>query len=48
MDLTMASLLGAFHRLTSRRGACANIYSENSTNFVGANRYLDDFNKFLK
>ncbi|XP_055918573.1 uncharacterized protein LOC129950673 [Eupeodes corollae] len=39
-DLTTQAFLAALRRFTSRRGICAQIYSDCGTNFVGANREL--------
>ncbi|XP_066585519.1 uncharacterized protein [Prorops nasuta] len=39
-DLTTSSFLAAFRRFTSRRGVCQSIYSDNGTNFQGADREL--------
>lgn len=39
-DLSSKSFIAAFKRFTSRRGVCTDIYSDNGTNFVGANREL--------
>ena len=39
-DLTTQAFLAAFRRFTARRGLCANMYSDNGTCFVGANRKL--------
>ncbi|XP_055919024.1 uncharacterized protein LOC129951048 [Eupeodes corollae] len=36
-DLTTQAFIAAFRRFTSRRGICANIYSDCGTNFKGAN-----------
>ncbi|XP_046383976.1 uncharacterized protein LOC124154345 [Ischnura elegans] len=44
-DLTTEAFLGALKRFTSRRGKCSDIYSDNGTNFVGANRELKDLKK---
>ncbi|XP_044571170.1 uncharacterized protein LOC123257198 [Drosophila ananassae] len=41
-DLTSDAFLAAFKRFLARRGKCANIYSDNGTNFVGASRKLDE------
>lgn len=41
-DLSAESFLSSLKRFTSRRGKPANIYSDNGTNFVDANRILDD------
>ncbi|CAK1583461.1 unnamed protein product [Parnassius mnemosyne] len=35
-DLTSQGFLAAFKRFVSRRGHCADLYSNNGTNFVGA------------
>ncbi|XP_025191141.1 uncharacterized protein LOC112591512 [Melanaphis sacchari] len=39
-DLSTQAFLNALKRFTSRRGLCSDIYSDNATNFVGANRRL--------
>lgn len=36
-DLTTQSFLNAMQRFFDRRGSCTDIYSDNATNFVGAN-----------
>eukprot|EP00102_Acyrthosiphon_pisum_P024198 XP_016661408.1 PREDICTED: uncharacterized protein LOC107884242 [Acyrthosiphon pisum] len=42
IDLSTKSFLNALSRFFDRRGKCATIYSDNATNFVGANRYLKE------
>lgn len=37
-DLSTKTFIAAFKRFTSRRGLCSNMYSDNGTNFVGADR----------
>ncbi|KAJ8720880.1 hypothetical protein PYW08_006345 [Mythimna loreyi] len=39
-DLTSAGFLAALRRMAARRGAPSHIYSDNGTNFVGANKAL--------
>ncbi|XP_067620048.1 uncharacterized protein [Eurosta solidaginis] len=39
-DLTSAAFIAALRRFIARRGRCRVIYSDNATNFVGANREL--------
>lgn len=39
-DLTSEAFLAAFKRFVARRGHCAELWSDNGTNFVGANREL--------
>jgi hypothetical protein len=39
-DCTSATFLNALKRFMSRRGNVSNLYSDNATNFVGANREL--------
>lgn len=35
-DLTSASFIAAYRRLTARRGLCSDLYSDNGINFVRA------------
>jgi len=46
-DLTATSFLNAIKRFISRRGRCINLYSDNSTTFVGANNQLLELKEFL-
>lgn len=46
-DLTTDSFLAALKRFISRRGRCANIYSDNATNFTGANRELSELQELF-
>lgn len=39
-DLTAKGFIAAFRRFTSRRGFCHDMFSDNGTNFVGADRQL--------
>jgi len=41
-DLTTQAFLSALQRFCDRRGLCTDIYSDNATNFVGANRQLQE------
>lgn len=41
-DLTTQGFLAAFKRFVARRGHCADIWSDNGTNFVGAARELKE------
>lgn len=41
-DLTSKGFIAAFRRFTSRRGHCQDLYSDNGTNFVGAEKELRD------
>lgn len=40
-SLSTEDFLNAFHRFVSRRGVPSIVYSDNGTNFVGADRYLN-------
>ncbi|CAH4033564.1 unnamed protein product [Pieris brassicae] len=40
-DLTTSAFLAALKRMAARRGIPEHIYSDNGTNFIGANRVLD-------
>ncbi|XP_044579453.1 uncharacterized protein LOC123261738 [Cotesia glomerata] len=42
-DLTSDDFLSALRRFISRRDLCQDIYSDNGTNFVGANNILKEF-----
>jgi len=44
-DLSSKSFLNALQRFVSRRGLCKKIYSDNGTNFTGANHELLDIHK---
>lgn len=46
-DLTSDAFLNALKRFVSRRGLCRHIYSDNVTNFIGANNELNDVCKWL-
>jgi hypothetical protein len=48
MDLTTQEFLGALRRFISRHGHPHNLYSENGTNFVGANNELNELFTFLQ
>ncbi|XP_065356187.1 uncharacterized protein LOC135950580 [Calliphora vicina] len=39
-DLTTNAFIAALRRFISRRGRCSTIYSDNATNFIGANKEL--------
>jgi len=39
-DLTSDAFFNALKRFIGRRGVCSDIYSDNATNFVGANKKL--------
>ncbi|XP_072395063.1 uncharacterized protein [Diabrotica undecimpunctata] len=47
-DLTTHSFIAAFKRFVSRRGKPLKMYSDNGTNFQGANRELKEFYDFIK
>ena len=46
-DLTSDAFLAALTRFTGRRGCPTTLFSDNGTNFVGANRQLQDLQKLL-
>ncbi|XP_076377800.1 uncharacterized protein LOC143259438 [Megalopta genalis] len=46
-DMTTEAFIGALRRFISRRGICKNIYSDNGTNFVGANNMLSEIHEIL-
>lgn len=41
-DMTAKGFIAAFRRFVSRRGHCHDLYSDNGTNFVGADKQLKD------
>lgn len=47
-DLSTKSFLNCLKRFVSRRGLCRNIYSDNATNFTGANNELQRVFSSLK
>lgn len=46
-DLTSEAFIAALRRFSSRKGKPAHIYSDNASNFVGANKELKSLAKFL-
>lgn len=47
-DLTTASFIGAFRRFIATRGLCKKVFSDNGTNFVGANAELHELYQLLR
>ncbi|XP_077270667.1 uncharacterized protein LOC143901909 [Temnothorax americanus] len=47
-DLTTDAFIAALKRLIARRGKPERIYSDNATNFVGAQKQIKEFYEFLK
>lgn len=41
-DLTAKAFIASFRRFTARRGHCQDLWSDNGTNFVGADREMSD------
>lgn len=46
-ELTTEAFLAALRRFISRCGLCAQLYSDNETNFIGASRDLEEIYAFL-
>jgi len=46
-DLSTEAFLNALKRFTNRRGICSEIFTDNATNFVGANRRLAELKKLF-
>ncbi|XP_076384451.1 uncharacterized protein LOC143263146 [Megalopta genalis] len=47
-DLTSEAFIGALRRFIARRGFCVNLYSDNGTNFKGANNELRELRELLR
>ncbi|XP_011705658.1 PREDICTED: uncharacterized protein LOC105460868 [Wasmannia auropunctata] len=47
-DLTTESFLSALRRFIGRRGNCLHLYSDNATNFIGAERELKEIYEFIQ
>ncbi|XP_043262440.1 uncharacterized protein LOC122403151 [Colletes gigas] len=45
--MTTEAFIAALKRMIARRGICKNIYSDNGTNFVGANNELAELSRVL-
>ncbi|GFX56547.1 integrase catalytic domain-containing protein [Trichonephila clavipes] len=46
-DLTLNAIIATLKRFMSRRGKCSKVFTDNATNFVGANSQLKAFYKTL-
>ncbi|XP_076661018.1 uncharacterized protein LOC143364711 [Halictus rubicundus] len=46
-DMTTEAFIAALKRMIARRGVCKNIYSDNGTNFIGANNELTELSRVL-
>ncbi|GFV22577.1 integrase catalytic domain-containing protein [Trichonephila clavipes] len=46
-DLTSDALIATLKRFTKRRGKCSKLYTDNATNFVGANSILKKFHNLI-
>lgn len=46
-DLTTVSFIAALKRFIGRRGKCLTLYSDNATNFVGANKELQNLRELF-
>ncbi|XP_076384364.1 uncharacterized protein LOC143262699 [Megalopta genalis] len=47
-DLTSEAFIAALRRFIARRGFCVNLYSDNGTNFKGANNELRELRELLR
>jgi len=47
-DMTVEAFIAALRRFSSRRSKPAHIYSDNSSDFVGANREVSELGNLLK
>jgi hypothetical protein len=47
-DLTSEAFIAALRRFIARRGLCSTMYSDNGTNFVGANNELRELRDLLR
>ncbi|XP_076661053.1 uncharacterized protein LOC143364799 [Halictus rubicundus] len=47
-DMTTEAFLAAFKRFIARRGICKNVYSDNGTNFVGADNEIIELLRVLQ
>nr|XP_012153583.1 PREDICTED: uncharacterized protein LOC105664297 [Megachile rotundata] len=47
-DLTTEAFIAALRRFIARRGFCATLYSDNGSNFIGANNELSEIKQLLR
>ena len=47
-DLSSDAFIAALRRFISRRGVCTHLYSDNATNFTGANRIFKELQNLLR